>query len=254
MRGLTFVTILSAVLLCGSVEAQRRFAPVGKTKAATQRPPEIGQTAVVIDETLSVLRKNPSLFSESIHRMQRGRKVQILGRAEADGVKFYKISAPPSNFGWVQADAVFGRFRADDEERLARLVQALGGFDQIEAANEFFNLYPTSKLKPSVLLLYGDVLEEWAARLTKEANSQLKRSEMAATAAPMHSYYLNFVKLDRFRKLGVIFLFNPSAKAFHYDGASWKEIAAKFSDSPDAAEARKRLDALKLKMEKVEAK
>jgi hypothetical protein len=103
-------------------------------------------------------------------------------------------------------------------------------------------------------MLFGDLLEEAAAKLTKDANSKLKRPQMAASAAPMHSYYLNFNMLDRYRKLGVIFLFNSSAKAFHYDGASWKEIITKYPNSPEAAEAKKRLESLALRMEKVTAK
>lgn len=251
MKRFALAIIFATLVLSAAAHGQRR-GPAARTKPAV-RSAENGQTAIVIDETLSVLRKAPSLFAESIHRMQRGRKVQILGSAEADGVKFFKVNAPPTSYGWVQADAVFGKFRAGDEERLARLVQALDGFDQIEAANQFFDLYPNSTLRPTILLLFGDALEEWAARHTKEANSQLKRLEMAASGAPMHSYFLNFVKLDRFRKVGVVFLFNPSTRAFHYDGASWKEIVEKFPKSSEAAEARKRLDSLKLKMEKTAA-
>jgi hypothetical protein len=186
--------------------------------------------------------------------MRRGRKIQILGATEADGVKFFKVTAPPANHGWLQADAVFGRFRVGDEERLARLVQALDGFDQIEAAVEFFDLYPKSNFKPSILLLFGDVLEEATGQLSKQAGSRLSRKEMAASQAPLHSYYLNFNMLDRYRKLGVLFLFNSATRQFHYDGASWKEITTKFPASTEALEAKKRLDALKVKMEKSAAK
>ena len=66
----------------------------------------------------------------------------------------------------------------------------------------------------------------------------------------MHSYYLNFVQIDRYRKLGIQFLFNPSTRAFHYDGQSWKELAGKYPQSSEAAEARKRLDSLAEKMKK----
>ena len=186
--------------------------------------------------------------------MRRGRKVRILAVTEADGVKFYKVTVPPSNFGWVQADAVFGRFRAADEGRLAKLVQALNGFDQIEMAVEFFNLYPNSKFRPSILLLFGDLLEEVAVKLSKDATKRLTRKEMAASGAPLHSYYLNFVSLDRYRKIGIIFTFNSTTKLFHYDGASWTEIVAKFASSTEAAEAQKRLDSLKAKMEKAVTK
>lgn len=203
---------------------------------------------MVLDETLSVLREKPSLFADAVQRMRRGREVRILGVAEADGVKFYRVSVPPSNSGWVQADAVFGKFRLGDEERLARLVQAADGFDQIELAVNFFEMYPTSKLRPAVLLLFGDLLEEVAAKLSKDANSRLSRREMAASAAPVHSYFLNFVSLDRYRKLGIMFLFNPSSRTFHYEGWSWKQLTAKYPSTTEASEAQKRLDALKVKM------
>jgi len=201
-----------------------------------------------MDETLSILRIGPRLFADPVHRMQRGRRVQIQAVAEADGVKFYKVAAPPSSTGWLQADAVFGKFRASDEDRCARLIQAMDGFDQIETANQFFTLYPDSKFKPAILLLFGDLLEETAAKLSRDASSRLKRAEMAASGAPLHSYYLNFVMLDRYRKMGITFVFNPTMRQYHYDGASWKEIVAKAPNSPEAAEAQKRLDLLKEKM------
>jgi hypothetical protein len=77
---------------------------------------------------------------------------------------------------------------------------------------------------------------------------------MAASGAPLHSFYLNFVSLDRYRKLGIVFLFNSNTKTFHYDGETWQEIINKFPQSSEAAEARKRLDSLKEKLEKRETK
>jgi len=243
---LVFVFSLSSA----SAAQKRRTAVRSKASVASPaKPREIGSAAVVIDETLSVLRSKPSLFAEPVQRMRRGRKVVIQGVAEADGVKFYKVAAPPNNFGWVQSDAVFGTFRPSDEERLARLVQAADGFDQIEIAVEFLNLYPKSSFRPVILLLFGDLLEEVAAKLTRDSSSRLTRREMAASGAPVHSYYLNFVSLDRYRKLGIIFLFNPATRTFHYEGTSWREIVAKFPASTEVAEAQKRLDSLKQKME-----
>lgn len=251
-RPTTRALLLAALVISftGFTFAQKKPANSPKQKPLAAKSAEIGQTAVVIDETLAVLRKSPSLFSESVHRMSRGRKLQIQGATEADGVKFFKVTVPPTNYGWVQADAIFGRFRAGDEERLARLVQASDGFDQIEIAGQFFSLYPESNFKPSLLLLYGDLLEEIAVKLSRDATSRLNRKEMSASGAPLHSFYLNFNMLDRYRRLGVIFLFNSVAKAYHYDGASWKEIVSKFPTSPEAVEARKRLDTLTQKMTK----
>ena len=253
LRGL-FLFIALLLAFSTYVDGQKRTSsPKGKA-APVQKPKEIGSTAVVMDETLSVLRVKPSLFADSVQRMRRGRKVQILGITEADGVRFYRVTAPPNNSGWVQADAVFGKFREGDDARLAGLVQASTGFDQIELASSFFEIYPQSQFRSALLLLYGDLLEETATKLSKDAGSRLDRREMAASAAPMHSYYLNFVMLDRYRKLDIVFLFNSAVRAFHYNGASWKEILQKFPASCESAEAQKRLDSLKEKMGRAAAK
>ena len=176
--------------------------------------------------------------------MRRGREVKVLGVAEADGVKFFKVTAEPKNWGWVQSDAVFGKFRPEDEERLAKLVQAMSGFEQIELAAFYFALYPNSKFSPAILLLFGDLCQETAVRLSRDATSRLDRREMAASGAPLHSYYLNFNMLDRYRKLGITFRFDPETKTYYYDGASWRKLIDKFGASPEAAEARKRLESI----------
>lgn len=247
------IAILTAIFLSLAVltplTAQRRPAANARPKSAVVKSPEVGQTAIVVDVNLNVLRKSPSLFAESVHRMSRGRRVTIQGVQEADGVKFYKVVVPPNNFGWVQADAVVGKFRKEDEARLASLVQAYEGFERIETATYFFDLYPNSDLKPPLLLLFGDTLEELGLTLSRSA-ARITRKEMAASGAPLHSFFLNFNMLDRYRKLGVIYLVNPTTKQYHYEGASWKEIVAKYPSSPEAVEAQKRLDSLKLKMEK----
>lgn len=245
---LLHLTILFVSAFCISAVAQTKQRPTPKPKTPVTKSPEIGKSAVVIDETLSVLRKEPSLYSEAVHRMSRGRIVMISGVAEADGVKFYKVAVPPKNWGWVQADAVFGKFRPTDEKRLFELVTATDGFEKIEVAAEFFMLYPTSALRPKMLLLYGDAIQDMAPSLSKAANSRLKKGEMEASGAPLHSYYLNFNMLDRYRKLGITYLFDTRLKQYHYDGASWIEITKKFPNSPENPEAIKRITALKKAM------
>ncbi len=246
---------LSLIFLCVILFAfdapaqKRRPAPKSKIVTANQTSKIAGNSAIVIDETLAVLRVRPSLFADSVQRMRRGRKVQIISEREADGVKFYRVSALPGGSGWVQTDAVFGKFRRGDDERLAKLVQASNGFEQMEIAVQFLEMYPESALRPAILLLFGDLAEETAVTLSRNATKRLIRREMAATGAPLHSYYLNFVSLDRYRKLGVIYLFNSDTKTFHYNGATWQEIIKKFPDSNESAEAGKRLVSLKEKLE-----
>lgn len=210
----------------------------------------VAQTAVVIDESLSVLRMQPSLYALPMQRMRLGRRVQILGVAEADGVRFYKVAAP-SRQGWVQSDAVAAKSRSDDEVRLSRLLQAAQGFDQLRLTSEFLRMYPKSQFRPAVLLLFGDLLENAAAKLSHGAALRLNRREIAASGAPLHSFYLNFAMLDRYSKLGVTFLFNASTRTFHYNGWSWAEIVRKYPASNESAEARKRLESLKAKSELV---
>ncbi len=231
-----------------SAEAQKRRA-VSKSRnkiSSAQKPAEVGNDAMIVDETLSVLRLKPSLFSDSIQRMRRGRRVKILESKQSDGVIFFRVSAPPNKSGWVQADAVFGSFRQGDDARLAHLIQASNGFDQIELAANFLELFPTSSFRPAILLLLGDLAEETAVKISRDATRRLDKREMAASGAPLHSYYLNFVSLDRYRKLGIIFLFDTKNKTFHYDGASWQEIVRKVPASTEAVEARKRIDSLKM--------
>ncbi len=244
--------ILAAFAL--EVEAQRRPARTQARTASQTASRDVRQAAIVMDETLSVLRDKPSLFGNAIQRMRRGRKIQILGSTEADGVRFLRVSAPPSATGWVQADAVFLKNRKEDEERFARLVMAAEGFPQIDLAIHFLNFYSVSEYRPSILLLLGDLLEDTATRLSREANSRLNRREMAATAAPLHSYYLNYVGLDRYRRLGIRFLFNPETRQYHYDGAAWQELAKDHANTSEAAESAKRLDELKQKMERTAAR
>jgi hypothetical protein len=86
--------------------------------------------------------------------------------------------------------------------------------------------------------------------LSREAARRLKRGEMSATGAPLHSFYLNYTGLDRYRRLGIGFVFNPNTKNLHYDGAAWKEILTKFPKASEAVEAQKRLDSLKEKLER----
>jgi len=247
MRKFTALTLLLLFLFLPAYAQKRRTAR-SKASAPAARASEIGKTAVVVDEKLSILRVGPSLFAEPVHRIQRGRTVRIQDVKEADGVRFYKVTVPPKYYGWVQADAVFFSSRTADETRLANLVVASTGFEKIEIARQFLELYPKAEVRPGILLLYGDLIEEAALKLSKDANSRLKRAELAATGAPLHSYFLNFNMLDRYRKEGIIFLFDPKAKAFHYDGAAWSEIVQSFPKSTEAAEAKHRLESLAAKM------
>jgi hypothetical protein len=48
--------------------------------------------------------------------------------------------------------------------------------------------------------------------------------------------------LDRYRRLGVLFDFDPASKGYRYDGAAFREILRRHPHAPEADEARKRLE------------
>jgi len=245
--------LLLLILLSFNTEAQKRSVkPKPKPKAVTiQKNEANADKAIVIDERLAVLRNAPSLFAKPIQRMRRGRVLMIFESKDADGVTFYRVKAVPGGAGWVQKEAVAGKFRRGDDERLARLVQSSDGFDQIERAQIFLENFPDSPFRPSILLLFGDLMEEVALKLSTDAAKRLSRREMAASGAPLHSFYLNYSGLDRYQRLGIGFAFNSNTRLFHYNGASWLEIIEKSPTTNEAKEAQKRLNFLKEKMEAV---
>ena len=55
---------------------------------------------------------------------------------------------------------------------------------------------------------------------------------------------MNYNGLDRFNRAGITFVFDPAAKRFHYDGTSWREIVRRYPQSPEAEQARARLNML----------
>jgi hypothetical protein len=245
---LLFVLLLA---VAGSLEAQKR--PLGKKTPAgirsTRNDREISGGAIVIDERLAVLRRAPSLFAPPVQRMRRGRSLIVSGATQADGITFYRVAAGRNLAGWMQKDALAGKFGRGDE-RLLNLIQASDGFDKIERARLFLDYFAASPLRPSILLLFGDLVEETALKISTEAARRLSRREMAASGAPLHSFFLNYASLDRYRRLGIVYLFNPRVKNYHYDGAAWREIVEKYPLAPEAAEARRRLEALKEKMKR----
>lgn len=229
---LILLSLLIAALF-GTAGGQKRVADSGR--------------AVVVDERLAVLRAAPGFFARPLQRLGRGREVTVSGSRKVDGAVFLKVAVGPRP-GWIQGEAVAGRFRLGDDERLLRLVGASAGFAAIQRAQIFLRYFPDSRLRPAMLLLFGDLVEEEAAGLSRQATRRLKNAEMAASGAPLHSFYLNFAPLDRYRRLGIVFLLNPATLRFHYDGAVWREIVAKHPASPERGEAEKRLADLKSKM------
>ncbi|HEX3558510.1 MAG TPA: hypothetical protein VHU19_04870 [Pyrinomonadaceae bacterium] len=218
------------------------FTPARAQARKRHRPPAGGRAAVVVDERLAALRDAPELSANLLQRLGRGRFVAITGEREGrDGLTFYRVAVTRRTVGWLQSDAVVRPQRAGDDVRLLRLIRASEEFERVARARIFLDAFPRSTLRPAALLLFGDTAEDAAAKLTREAQRRLDAREMEAGGAPFASYFLNFNGLDRFRRQGIVFVFDRATKQFHYDGAAWREIVRRYPQSSEAAEARKRL-------------
>ncbi len=234
LRATVFVLALTLIPTPLSHTQRRRRALTG------------GRAAVVVDERLSALRDAPRLDANLLARLGRGRVVGVAGaRVSRGGVTFLRVSVTRRTGGWVQADALVRPSVAGEDARLLRLVRGSAEFDRLARARIFLDAFPRSPLRPAALLVFGDAAEEAAARLSRDAARRLDAREMEAGGATLASYFLNFNGLDRLNRLGVKFDFDGATKQFRYDGAAWREILTRHPRSPEAAEARRRLEVLK---------
>ena len=221
------LTLILFLLLCsGSILAERK-------------PPAGGRLAVVVDERLAALRATPQLNGRLVRRLGRGRMVAIRSaKTSADGITFFLVNVTNRTHGWIQREAVASPTRTGDDQRLVRLIEHSQGFDRISRARIFLDHFTRSPLRPNVLLLLGDTAEELAKQLSTDAARRLKDDPREA---PDFSYYLNYTGLDRYNRQRVTFVFDPSTKRFHYDGAAWSELLRRYPKTPQAAEAQKHL-------------
>lgn len=219
--------------------------PCTFTQAQTHRTPVARGGAIVVDERLSVLRASPSTSGKLLRRIGRGREVKILGQSRSsDGIVFYRVFVTRRTTGWIQREALISGRRPGDDLTLLRLIQASQGFDLIARARIFLDTFQHSRLRPVVLLAYGDAAEEAAVRLTRDASRRLSPEEMKGGGAPIHSYFLNYSGLDRYGRQGVRFVFDRAENRFYYDGSAWREIIRRYPGSKEAIEARKKLETL----------
>jgi hypothetical protein len=210
-----------------------------------KRVPPGGNIAVVGDERLAALRTAPNLSARLIRRLSRGRLVSVrAAKRNQEGVLFSHVVVTRRTSGWVQSEALVSAGRSGDDQRLAHLIGGMDEFDRIARARIFLDTFSRSSLRPKVLLALGDASEEAAAQLSREATRRFERREIPTDDAPEFSYYLNYPGLDRYNRQGVTFTFDRRGRLFHYDGAAWREIVQRHPNSPEAAEARKRLASL----------
>jgi hypothetical protein len=178
-----------------------------------------------------------------LKRLGRGRQVSLLSvKRSRDGVVFYRVAVTRRTRGWLQREAVITRGHKGDDERLVDLIRASNDFDRIARAVIFLETFTTSPFRPEVLLIFGVTVEAVSQKLSSDAQKRLDEAEMKANRAPTISYFMSYNGLDRYRRLGIDFVFDEAKKQYYYDGAAWREILRRFPRSAEAAEARRRLD------------
>ncbi len=245
-RSVSFLCVLFCLLLATS--------PLLAQIKRTAKVPETGPRGIVIDERLAALRESPNLNAFLLQRLSRGRPVAILGlKKQSDGITFYRVAVTRNTYGWLQAEAVATAYRPNDDERTWELIQASDDYERIARARIFLDMFPRAPRRAAVLLLMGDEAEIIANRLSREASRRLAEEKMAARA-PARSYFMNYNGLDRYNRQGVTFVFDEKAKRYHYDGTVWREITRRHPNSPETAEARKRLENLAAMMSETETR
>ena len=206
--------------------------------AQNRRAPAGGRLAIVVDERLAAVRATPQLNGKLVRRLSRGRLVAIRSmKTGHDGIVFFLINVSSRTHGWVQQESVVSPSRSGDDRRLVSLIERSQGFDRISRARTFLDYFQRSAWRPEVLLLLGDTAEEVAAKLSLDAARRMND----LGDAPEFSYYLNYSGLDRYNRQRIGFVFDKSSKRFHYDGAAWRELIRRYPNTPQAAEALKRL-------------
>ena len=106
--------MLMSLALVPSVRAQ-----------ATKRRSLAGRgVAVVVDERLATVRREPNFNSSFVRRLSRGSVVKIVGtRRAADGVTFYRVVVTRRTGGWLQTESVAVPSHVGDDARLLKLIR-----------------------------------------------------------------------------------------------------------------------------------
>ncbi len=228
--------IILTVLFCVQVDAKRVvFVP--------------GQRAIVFDERISALRTQPDLKAPLRQRLRRGRVVGILRTAKNDsGARFFRVAISRNTQGWVLADAVARKGNLADAQRLIWLIEATSDeFTKMKLARLCADEYRMTKFAHRALLLLGKAAEGAADRLTREAIRRIGDGDSTGELT-RRFYFLNYVGLDRYNRIGVTFDYDETENRIIYDGKAYRELLRRYPRSDEAGEARERQDRLKRKI------
>lgn len=216
------------------------FTAEAQTRRKAMTP---GQRAIVVDERLSALRTQPDVKAVLAQRLRRGRVVGILGAKKSkDGQQFLRVSVTRNTRGWVLAEAVAKSGNPADAERLLKLIEdADDDFIRARLARLCADEFRSTATAPRCLLKLGEAAERAADRLTRDAKRRAGNEEPSAGLSK-RDYFLNFVGLDRYNRIGVMFDYDAAADRTVYDGAAYRELLRRYPKSSEAQAAKEKLD------------
>lgn len=220
----TFLGIVFLIAFSFTTEAQ--------TRRKTVTP---GQRSIVVDERLSALRTQPDVKAPLNQRLRRGRVIGILAAKKSkDGQQFLRVSVTRNTRGWVLAEAVVKSGNSADAERLLKLVdESDDDFIKARLAKLCAEEFRSTPTAPRCLLKLGEAAERAAERLTRDAKRRVGNEEPSAGLSK-RDYFLNFVGLDRYNRIGVTFDFDAAADRIVYDGAAYRELLRRYPKSAEA--------------------
>jgi hypothetical protein len=213
-----FVAFLSGV----SVEAKRRVFVAGRQ-------------AIVFDERLSALRSKPDMKAPLEQRLRRGRVVGILGATgKSAGGRFLRVAISRNTRGWILADAVIRPASLADAERLMRLIEeTTDDFTKAKLARLCVDQFRATRFAPRALMILGETAENAAERLSRDAKRRIPGGEIL-DGSKRRSYFLNYVGLDRYNRIGVTFDYDQVGDRIIYDGGAFRELLRRYPRSAEA--------------------
>ena len=201
--------------------------------------------AIVVDDRLSALRRDPNVKSPVLRRLHTGRPVRIIESKKSgpDQSRFYRVAVTRRTRGWIHEAAIAVPGRRDDDDRLMKLIEtATDSTERIALCKLFLEYFTRSALAPRAWLAMGEEADRAATTLTRNARRRLKTLGEGTTNASLRDYYLNDSGLDRYSRLRVVFDFKGSTSEYAYDGKAYREIVRRFPNSEEARIARGRLE------------
>ncbi|HSB09916.1 MAG TPA: hypothetical protein VLM38_10560 [Blastocatellia bacterium] len=200
--------------------------------------------AFVIDDRISVLRREPTSQSEALRRLRLGHVVFVIqgNNASADS-RFCRIAVSRRTRGWIHRSALAVERRAGEDKRLMRLIEAThDGVDRITLCRILIERFGRSPLVPRAFLVMGEEADRAAESLSQRARRRNPESTAVSPNVPWRDYYLNDPGLDRYSRLHIVFDFDEARSEYVYDGKAYREILKRYPNGQEAVVARRHLN------------